>query len=154
MRGLFHLPPCTIIVGWLPQHVCTSTISMRAHTRQFCFADRQVGQRSRWAFFVKRKCLPPMFYFFIFHCMVACVSAIRFGQLSLPGNRVHHVANSTFMSLRSEISSRYFTNLEISSFVQGMAGKCAHMMSVFSIGKSKHGLDILALDLSHSAGQW
>lgn len=95
--------------------------------------------------------------------LVALVSSTRSRPLGGEfGDSLHPVADgqaglathpdAMFAALKGNVTATYFTNTEMASFLHLMAGQCSHMMSLFSIGKSVDGMDILALDISYTSG--
>jgi hypothetical protein len=59
---------------------------------------------------------------------------------------------ATFERLKDNIQTTYFSNEELMSFVLGMATTCPDIMAAFEWGKSESGTQMLAIDISNTAG--
>eukprot|EP01025_Chloroclados_australasicus_P026161 TRINITY_DN25976_c0_g1_i1.p2 TRINITY_DN25976_c0_g1~~TRINITY_DN25976_c0_g1_i1.p2 ORF type:complete len:138 (+),score=5.64 TRINITY_DN25976_c0_g1_i1:209-622(+) len=76
--------------------------------------------------------------------LIAWACARQFPQFS-----DHH---DIFERLRSNVTTQYFTNEEMESFLHGMASECGETMALFSFGTSGAGRNLLALDVCHNPG--
>lgn len=57
----------------------------------------------------------------------------------------------SYAAYKANVTSSYFTNEDVNTFMRLMADECGHMMSLFSIGQSASGRELLALDISYTS---
>lgn len=63
---------------------------------------------------------------------------------------VHKTVSSDFT--HQAVLTSYLTNKELETYMQGYVRRCGHMARMFSIGRSKEGRSLLALELSNNVG--